>query len=94
MTRDEIRAAVGMALTDVTGGQRWAGDVLAADFEQRRLYSEHEQPLILGMDSLDRLELIMNIEDGMQIQITDQAAEKCKTIGDLIDLAATLIPTP
>lgn len=39
----------------------------------------------LGADSLDVVELIMELEDVFSIQISDEDAEKIKTIGDAVD---------
>ena len=39
----------------------------------------------LGADSLDSVELIMAIEDEFEIEITDEDAEKLKTVGELQD---------
>ena len=39
----------------------------------------------LGADSLDSVEIIMDIETAFNIEITDKAAEKLKTVQDLID---------
>jgi acyl carrier protein len=38
----------------------------------------------LGADSLDAVELIMNIEDEFDISISDEAAQNLKTVGDLV----------
>lgn len=38
----------------------------------------------LGGDSLDTVELIMDLEDALDISIPDEVAEKIKTVGDLI----------
>lgn len=38
----------------------------------------------LGADSLDAVELIMNIEDEFDISISDEAAQSLKTVGDLV----------
>lgn len=38
----------------------------------------------LGADSLDAVELIMALEDEFDIQISDEAAQSIKTIGDII----------
>ena len=40
----------------------------------------------LGADSLDRLELIMTIEELFEIKISDKETEKIKTIGDITKL--------
>lgn len=39
----------------------------------------------LGADSLDVVELIMELEDVFAIQISDEDAEKIVTIGDAVD---------
>jgi acyl carrier protein len=40
----------------------------------------------LRIDELDRLELVMAIEDEFGIQITDAEVESCITVGNCIDL--------
>ncbi len=39
----------------------------------------------LGADSLDVVELIMELEDVFNVQISDEDAEKIITIGDAVD---------
>lgn len=39
----------------------------------------------LGGDSLDAVEFIMEIEDAFGIEISESAAEKMKTVGDVAD---------
>ena len=39
----------------------------------------------LGADSLDIVELIMAFEEEFNIEIPDEAAEKIKTVQDLVD---------
>lgn len=39
----------------------------------------------LGADSLDVVELIMEMEDVFGVQISDEDAEKIVTIGDAVD---------
>ncbi len=39
----------------------------------------------LGADSLDVVELIMELEDVFSIQISDEDAEKIITVGDAVD---------
>jgi len=41
----------------------------------------------LGLDSLDSLELIMDIENDYCIEIPDKDVEDIKTFGDLVDYA-------
>lgn len=38
----------------------------------------------LGADSLDQVELVMEIEDAFDLSIPDDAAEKIQTVGDAI----------
>lgn len=39
----------------------------------------------LSADSLDIVELVMNIEETFEIEIPDSAAEKIVTVGDVVD---------
>ena len=44
----------------------------------------------LRADSLDSLELVMALEDEFSIEIYDEDAEKCETVGDAIQLVQAL----
>jgi acyl carrier protein len=44
----------------------------------------------LGADSLDVVEIIMNLEETFEITIPDEEAEKGSTVEDLCKVAATL----
>ena len=40
----------------------------------------------LGLDSLDHVELVMEMEEEFHVEVTDESAEDIKTVGDLMDL--------
>ncbi len=44
----------------------------------------------LGADSLDRIEIIMKLEEHFGIEISDEQAEKIHNIGQVIDYVAQL----
>ncbi|WP_147802349.1 acyl carrier protein [Alkalicoccus halolimnae] len=39
----------------------------------------------LGADSLDVVELVMELEDEFDLEISDEEAEKILTVGDVVD---------
>lgn len=41
----------------------------------------------MGLDSLDTVELIMDVEETLDIEIDDEELKQCKTVSDLLDLA-------
>jgi acyl carrier protein len=43
----------------------------------------------LGADSLDVVELVMELEEKFKIQIPDEEAEKIKTVGAAVDFVVT-----
>jgi acyl carrier protein len=46
----------------------------------------------LGADSLDKVEIIMTIDEEFHIDISDEAAEGVSTVGDLLEALAGLLP--
>lgn len=49
---------------------------------------EHRFDEDLGLDSLDLVELSMEVEEKYDILINDQALEKLKTVKDMVDYVA------
>ena len=45
----------------------------------------------LGADSLDIVDLIMNLEETFNIEIPDSDAEKVATVGDVVDYTNILV---
>lgn len=45
----------------------------------------------IGADSLDRVEIVMNLEDHFSIEIDDDMAEKLVTLADVINYINTLV---
>ncbi|MBN2267325.1 MAG: acyl carrier protein [Candidatus Babeliaceae bacterium] len=46
---------------------------------------------ILGVDSLDRVEIVMKIEEEFDIEMNDDEAEKLKTFSDLLAYVTQLL---
>lgn len=45
----------------------------------------------LGADSLDLVEIVMHVEDELCIEVTDEDAERVRTVQDAIDLALKMV---
>lgn len=48
----------------------------------------------LLLDSLERIELVMALEEHFDLVIDAAAAEACVTVGDCVALVERLLPTP
>lgn len=81
MTRHEIETRVREIL------QRALGDDAAAAPLEVTLDD-------LGADSLDRLEISLELEDAFGIYLTDEEGERVRTVGDAIALAARKLGGP
>ncbi|HEY7835467.1 MAG TPA: acyl carrier protein [Ktedonobacterales bacterium] len=73
MTKDEILAKLKPVIADQLG-------VDVADVKEDASFTED-----LNADSLDLVELIMSLEEGFHIQISDEDAEKITTVGEAVD---------
>ncbi len=62
-------------------------DILAEqlDLEPDKLTMETDIAEDLGADSLDVVEMLMSIEDEFDVEIPDDAIDKLKTIGDVVE---------
>lgn len=44
----------------------------------------------LGLDSLDLVELVMDLEEAFDVEIPDEKAEECHTVKDIVELIEDL----
>jgi acyl carrier protein len=58
-------------------------DRLGVEEDQVTLESSFKEDL--GADSLDVVELVMELEDEFDMEISDEDAEKINTVGDVVD---------
>ncbi|WP_349410465.1 acyl carrier protein [Pseudalkalibacillus sp. SCS-8] len=58
-------------------------DRLGVDEEEVKLESFFKEDL--GADSLDVVELVMELEDEFDMEISDEDAEKIATVGDVVN---------
>lgn len=57
-------------------------DRLGVDEDKVKLESSFKEDL--GADSLDVVELVMELEDEFDLEISDEDAEKINTVGDVV----------
>ncbi|MGM7701138.1 acyl carrier protein [Pseudalkalibacillus sp. Hm43] len=58
-------------------------DRLGVDEEEVKVESSFKEDL--GADSLDVVELVMELEDEFDMEISDEDAEKIATVGDVVN---------
>lgn len=58
-------------------------DRLGVDEEEVKVEASFKEDL--GADSLDVVELVMELEDEFDMEISDEDAEKISTVGDVVD---------
>lgn len=54
------------------------------DVEEEKIMLESSFKEDLGADSLDIVELVMELEDEFEMEISDEDAEKIATVGDAV----------
>jgi acyl carrier protein len=78
---DHYMARLRKIFSDVPGvHQEVVDDVVQIDSDLTYLYD------VLWMDSLDVVETIMAIEDEFNVEISDNEAEKLKTVSDILKI--------
>lgn len=75
-----------------TTNQDRAREVLArmSDLEPERLQPEMELVADLGIDSPKALELLVELEDALEVEISDEDAARMETVGDVLAYAASV----
>jgi acyl carrier protein len=79
-TREEVLELVRAHLSEELG-------IDASGIEEGTRFRED-----LEADSLDLVELVMELEDRYGIRITDEEAERIKTVGQAIDFVLSHVP--
>ena len=74
MTREEVKQKVIEVISEQVA------------YEQDDPITEDMTLEDLTMDSLDRVEVLMSFEEEYDVNITDEDAEKCVTVKDVVDL--------
>lgn len=84
MEKKEIEQQVIKVIVDYFNG---LSTVIRPDPEDLKMDSTFDD---IGADSLDKLSIIMNVEDSFGIWMDDEEAEGLKTIGELVAVVEKL----
>ncbi len=62
-------------------------EIIIKQFEEGEKPVTHETSFVndLGADSLDIVELVMDLEDAFDVSIPDEDAQKMQTVGDVVN---------
>ena len=71
-TKQEIAAGVRQAITDQAG------------YTHAEIADEKDLELDIGLDALDRVELVMAVEERFEICISEDESDGVRTVADLI----------
>lgn len=82
MTREEVKQKVIEIITE------------QVDYVQDDPITEEQTLEDLTMDSLDMVEVAMALEETYNINISDDDAEKCHTVKDVVDLMDRILNPP
>ena len=58
--------------------------------ESEKIKREHELVADLGIDSPKALELLVELEDALGVEISDEEAARMESVGNVLDYAAAL----
>ena len=73
-TKQEIAAGVRQAITDQAG------------YTHAEIADENDLELDIRLDALDRVELVMAVEEQFEICISEDESDGVRTVGDMIGL--------
>jgi len=59
---------------------------ILAGFKPGEVRPDDELEGRLNMDSIDKIELVMALEEEFEVEIADEDAEACKTVADVVAL--------
>jgi acyl carrier protein len=59
--------------------------------QEKQLTADARLEEDLGADSLDRVEIIMSVDERFDVSVPDEAAERVSTVGDLFETLAELL---